>query len=172
MVGGTGDAGKTLLEAGHRLPQGRGLVRRAAELNAPVLVSDVSASEDWLPNPLLPDTRAELSVPISLGERVLGVIDIQEDEVGGLDEQDAELIQAIASQVAIGLQNARSYGATQQEARREAMINTISQEIQRTTTIESALQVAVRELGRVLGARKTRVELHAPAEGDGVEVVR
>ena len=48
------------------------------------------------------------------------------------------------------------------------MINTISQEIQRTTTIEGALQVAVRELGRVLGARKTRVELHAPALEDGV----
>ena len=107
-------------------------------------------------------------MPIALGERILGVIDIQEDEAGGLDDQDAELIQAIANQVAIGLQNARSYGATQQEARREAMINTIGQEIQRTTTIEGALQVAVRELGRVLGARKTRVELHAPVADDGV----
>jgi GAF domain-containing protein len=133
-----------------------------------VLVPDVAADEDWLPNPLLPETKAELSVPIALGNRVLGVIDIQEDERGGLDEQDAELIQAIANQVAIGLQNARSYGATQQEARREAMINTISQEIQRTTTIESALQVAVRELGRVLGARKTSVELHAPVGEDGM----
>jgi putative methionine-R-sulfoxide reductase with GAF domain len=168
LVGGTGEAGKKMLSDGHRIARGRGLVGRAAELNAPVLVPDVAADEDWLPNPLLPETKAELSVPIALGNRVLGVIDIQEDERGGLDEQDAELIQAIANQVAIGLQNARSYGATQQEARREAMINTISQEIQRTTTIESALQVAVRELGRVLGARKTSVELHAPVGEDGM----
>ena len=168
LVGGTGEAGKKMLSDGHRIARGRGLVGRAAEHNAPVLVPDVAADEDWLANPLLPETKAELSVPIALGNRVLGVIDIQEDERGGLDEQDAELIQAIANQVAIGLQNARSYGATQQEARREAMINTISQEIQRTTTIESALQVAVRELGRVLGARKTSVELHAPVGEDGM----
>lgn len=168
MVGGTGEPGKALLAAGHSLPRGRGLVWRAADTNSPILVPNVAASDDWLPNPLLPGTKAELSVPIAIGERILGVIDIQEDETGGLDDQDAELIQAIASQVAIGLQNARSYGATQQEARREAMINTISQEIQRTTTIEGALQVAVRELGRVLGARKTRVELHAPLAEDGV----
>ena len=167
LVGGTGEAGRKMLEEGHRIARGRGLVGRAAEQNGPVLVPDVSADEDWLPNPLLPETRSELSVPISLGSRVLGVIDIQEDERDGLDEQDAELIQAIASQVAIGLQNARSFGESQQEARREAMINTISQEIQRTTTIESALQVAVRELGRVLGARKTSVELHPPVAEDG-----
>lgn len=166
MVGGTGEPGRTMLEEGHRLPRGSGLVGRAAELNAPVLVPDVRSDEDWLPNPLLPETRAELSVPIALGERVLGVIDIQEDEPEGLGEQDAELIQAIAGQVAIGLQNARSYGSTQREARREATINAISQEIQRTTTIENALQVAVRELGRVLGARKTSVELHSPVAED------
>jgi len=153
MTGGTGEAGKTLLQRGHRIPRGRGLVGRAAETNLPVLVPDTTADPDWLPNPLLTDTKSEVAVPISSGETVLGVLDVQQNETGALGQQDVDLLQSIASQVAIALQNSQAYRKTRQQAEREALVGSISQKIQGETTVEGALQVAVRELGRALGTQ-------------------
>ncbi|MBI5080843.1 MAG: HAMP domain-containing protein [Chloroflexi bacterium] len=77
MMGGTGDIGRLMLMRGHSIPVGRGLVGRAAAKSETILVPDVSKDPQWLPNTLLPDTRAEAAVPITLGSKVLGVLDIQ-----------------------------------------------------------------------------------------------
>ncbi len=169
MVGGTGEAGRIMLERGHKIPKGQGLVGRTGDTNLPVLVPDVSKAEGWLPNPLLPETKAEVAVPIALGENVLGVLDVQDDTVGGLAQTDADLLVSIANQVAVALQNARAYQQAQRQADREALLATIGQQIQSATDIEEALQVAVRELGRVLGT-KTSVRLTIPAQGNGSEI--
>jgi len=109
MAGGTGEAGEKMLATGHKLIKGRGIVGRAAENNEPVLVQDVSKSIGWLTNPLLPDTKSEAAVPISVGGQVVGVLDVQHNIVDGLDENDVILLQSLASQIAIALQNARQY---------------------------------------------------------------
>lgn len=106
IAGGTGEAGATMLSTGHKLTMGQGLVGKAAVTNAPVFVSDVAQEPNWLPNPLLPDTKAEVAIPIALRDRVIGVLDVQHNVADELNEESVELLQSIANQVAIALENA------------------------------------------------------------------
>lgn len=156
MMGGTGDAGKIMLARGHKIPVGKGLVGLAAESGSLIRVSDTTEDPDWLPNPLLPDTKSEIAVPITLGEKVLGVLDVQQNVKDGLREEDGSLLQSIAFQVAVAVRNAQIYSETQQQAERESLINEIGRKIQNTASVEQALQVATRELGQALGARDAR----------------
>ncbi|HEY9151484.1 MAG TPA: GAF domain-containing protein, partial [Anaerolineales bacterium] len=95
---------------------GQGLVGRAAQMKSPVIVPDTSADPNWLPNPLLPNTKSEIAVPIRLGDQVLGVLDVQNAEVNSLTDQDVEMIGSIANQVAVALQNIRQFAETQRTA--------------------------------------------------------
>jgi len=165
LAGGTGEAGETMLARGHKIPKGRGLVGRAADTNQPVLVPDVSQEDGWLPNPLLPDTKSEAAIPIASGNTVLGVLDVQQNVVNGLDEEDVSLLKSLASQVAISLQNARSFEQSKSQAELESLVNTIGQKIQRTTTVDDTLQTAIREIGLALGA--SRVSANIASRQDG-----
>ena len=167
MVGGTGDAGRTMLAQGHKIEPGRGLVGQAAEKNQVVLIPDVSQAEGWLPNPLLPETKAEVAVPMAVGPNVMGVLDVQHNVVNGLTAEDAELIQAIANQVAVAVRNAQAYEQAQREANQQAQVTAISQRIQSATTIEEVLQIAVSELGQVLDAERSDVELSMIQKSNG-----
>lgn len=162
MAGGTGAVGASLLASGHKIRKGKGLVGRAAETNLPVLVADTSKDPYWLPNPLLPETHSEAALPIAIADQILGVLDVQHDKTNGLKQEDVDLLQSSANQVAIALLNARSYAEAQQRADREARITSIGQKIQSTTSVEAALQVAARELGRTLNLNEIRVILEAP----------
>ena len=166
MAGGTGEAGATMLASGHKISKGRGLVGRAAETNAPVLVPDVSQSIGWLPNPLLPDTKSETAIPISSGKQVLGVLDVQQNVVNGLSEEDVELLQSLAGQVAISLQNARTLDESRAKAELESLVNTIGQKIQRAATVEDTLQTAIREVGLALGASRVSANITSRQAGD------
>jgi len=139
--------------------QEQSLVARAARDQKAVIVNDVQAEPDWLQNELLPNTRSEMAIPMVAGNQVLGVLDVQANEANRFDEEDISIMTTLASQVAVALQNARTYAQTQQQAEHEAMINLISQRIQSTTSVENALQVAIRELGRALGAKRANVQL-------------
>ncbi len=167
LAGGTGEAGQQMIANRHRIPYGEGLVGRAAQSGTAVFVPDTQRDPSWSPNPLLPETRAELAIPIMIGEEVLGALDIQHNELNKLSQQDIDLLQSIAGQVAVTLRNARLYEGTRNQAEREAQIRTIIEKIQQTQTVEQALQVAAREIGRSLGGMPTLARIYRPKQQTG-----
>ncbi len=153
MAGGTGEAGQQLLAQGHQLPRGRGLVGRAAETNQPVLVSNAAADPSWLPNPLLPETKSELAVPISLGTQVLGVLDVQQNLTDALREEDIDSLQSIANQVAIALQNIRT---TEVSTKRATELQTVAY----ISAIAASIRDPQEMLSTVVHLTQRRFELY------------
>jgi signal transduction histidine kinase/DNA-binding response OmpR family regulator len=109
MQEGTGEAGRKMKEAGHKIQFAatRSLVARAAQTGRSLLIADVLQERSWLPNPLLPLTRSELAMPIKLGDQVLGVLDVQNNTVDGLDEEDRILLTGLCGQIAVAINNHR-----------------------------------------------------------------
>ncbi|MBI2331055.1 MAG: GAF domain-containing protein [Chloroflexi bacterium] len=89
------------------------LVARAARTRQPVIVNDVHNEPGWLPNVLLPDSASELAVPLLIGEKVLGVLDVQSDRLNAFTPSDANVQTTLANQVAVALQNIQQYRKTE-----------------------------------------------------------
>ncbi|RLC73257.1 MAG: hypothetical protein DRI81_15310, partial [Chloroflexi bacterium] len=103
---GSGEVGRVLIEQGHAIPLDRekSLVARAARTQEPVLIEDTTLESDFMPNPLLPQTRSELSVPLVASGKVLGVLDMQDDQAGRFAESDVDTYSTLAGQIATALQ--------------------------------------------------------------------
>ncbi len=163
LAAGAGEPGRMMMAKGQFIPLNRehSLVARSARERKGVTVNDVTQAPDFLPNPLLPDTRSELAVPMIAGGNLVGVFDIQSDQVGRFTESDINIQTTLAAQVAISIQNVRSFEQSRTQATLETLVNTIGQKIQRTVTVEDTLQTAVRELGMALGAAHVKASIQA-----------
>ena len=119
LAAGAGETGREMKRQGHRIAfnNQRSLVARAARTGRGVTVNDVTLADDFLPNPLLQDTRAEMAVPMMVGNRLVGVLDVQSEQVGRFDATDVQVMTTLGQQIAVAVQNARAYDQTEQERR-------------------------------------------------------
>jgi signal transduction histidine kinase len=125
VMAGSGEAGKAMVEAGHRirLNRERSLVVQAYKTRQPVIVNDVQADPNFLPNPLLPETHAEIAIPLVVGAHVLGVLDLQSEEIGRWSNmEDVQIKTILADQIAIAIQNAQFFQALEKQATTEREI--------------------------------------------------
>jgi GAF domain-containing protein/HAMP domain-containing protein len=111
----TGTAGQELLRRGHRLTVGPGSINGsvAAERQA-VIVSDTQTSPTFRANPLLPLTRSEMAVPLLIGTRIVGVLDLQSAQPNALSEANLSAFQALAGQLAVAIDNAALFTEVEQ----------------------------------------------------------
>lgn len=118
LAAGAGEIGRRMVAAKRSIPlaQTQSLVARAARTRESVIVNDVVREANFLPNPMLPDTRAEMAIPMIAGQELIGVLDVQANRVGYFSTEDANIQMTLAAQVAIALQNARAYTQVQRQA--------------------------------------------------------
>jgi len=128
LVTGYGATGEKMLAAGHRLPMGKGLIGTAANTGETVLRPTLENDLDWRPHPLLPDTKGEIAVPIKLGEKILGVLDVQSNVAGTLNADDQLLLEGLCGQIAVAIESTR---LSQEMADRLKEINRLYQAMSR-----------------------------------------
>ncbi len=111
LAAGVGEAGRIMKEQGHSIPLSRenSLVARAARTRQGVIANDVTQAANFLPNPLLPDTKSEMAVPMIVGDEVIGVLDVQASVTNYFTEEDVRIETTLADQIAIAVRNARAF---------------------------------------------------------------
>jgi GAF domain-containing protein len=102
------EGGHRMIQKGHALAVGKkGIVGYVAEQKKPRIAMDVGEDAVYFDNPDLPKTRSELALPLLIRNRVLGVLDIQSDKPQAFSIDDIDVLQTLADQIAVAIENAR-----------------------------------------------------------------
>ncbi len=110
----TGEAGEKMKAQRHTVAVGsQSIIGRAAATGKLILVNDINHEPLYQPNPLLLDTQSEVAIPLQVSGRTVGVIDIQSTQTGAISQDDLSVLQSLADQVAIAIDNAGSYERSQ-----------------------------------------------------------
>jgi GAF domain-containing protein/HAMP domain-containing protein len=114
----TGEAGRVLKQNHHRLDiAGKSMVGTAIREQAPRIAQVAFDEKQRFDNPLLPYTRSEIALPLMVGDRVLGALNVQSTREADFGPQVIETMKNMAGQVAIALENARLFQEAQQVIR-------------------------------------------------------
>ncbi|MCX7681904.1 MAG: GAF domain-containing protein [Anaerolineae bacterium] len=102
------EGGQRMLARGHKLKVGQvGIVGYVAGSGEPRIALDVGEDAVYFDNPDLPDTHSEMALPLKVRDRVIGVLDVQSTAVGAFSDKDVAILQTMADQLAIAIENAR-----------------------------------------------------------------
>lgn len=111
---GTGDFGRVMLLQGHQLEIGGDtMVGRCIDSNDFLVAQKVGDEDARFDNPLLPDTRSELALPMRARGRVIGAMTLQSAQEEAFSERLIQVLQSVADQVAVAIDNARNFAETQ-----------------------------------------------------------
>ncbi len=144
LVAGYGDIGEEMLAQSRRIPLEKSLIGEAIFSGQSVLRTDLLSEPSWRADPLLPDTEAELIVPIKLGDEILGVLDVQSDVAGLLDADDQLMLEEVCGQVAIAIE--RTILRQEMEAKLQEL-----KTLQQLTTLEGWRDFTTQKTQSTLG---------------------
>ena len=162
----------------HRLRQG--LIGWAAATNKTILVNDVTQDPRYIFDKNNREIRAELCVPIKLGVKTIGVLDLQSIQLGAFDKYHVSALETLADQLAIAIENARLYDEINQHVTELKSLNEIGQAITSTLDLQKTLKLVTDHTIRLMDVAAASVALRhdetgevgfAAASGQGSEAV-
>jgi GAF domain-containing protein len=126
------------------LSTGQGIVGWVAQEGQPLLVNDVGQDARFLYEQSLPETRAQLAVPLKVESRVLGVLDVESDRTDTFTQDDLFIQQTLAAQVAMAVEDARLYAAQREEAWITAALLQVAEATSKLSNLSDVLTTVVR----------------------------
>ncbi|MEW5829899.1 MAG: GAF domain-containing protein, partial [Chloroflexota bacterium] len=166
----TGEAGAQMKRSGHKLGIGsKSIVGFVAGKGEPLVVNDTSRDATHYANPLLPDTRSEAAIPLKVGERIVGVLDVQSTQPFAFTEEALRTMQVLADQLAVAVVNSELFAETQEHLSQHRLLHHITTSAASGSTLDEALDSAVQGLQVTLGGDRVAIML-ANKEKECLEV--
>jgi HAMP domain-containing protein/putative methionine-R-sulfoxide reductase with GAF domain len=165
VVASTGEVGQLRVAQPHRLPVGgESMVGWVCAHGQPRIAFNVGSDAVPFDNPLLPDTRSEMVVPLLVGNQLLGALDVQSDREAAFGEDDVRTLQGMTDLIAITLHNARLFTETQRGAQHQEFITRVTDQMQRANSITDIMTLTLEELGETFDLAQATVCLGTEAE--------
>jgi len=156
----TGEAGAQLKRRGHKLRVGsKSIVGYVTGRGETLVVNDTLKDATYYPNPLLPETRAEMAIPLKVGERILGALDVQSTQPFAFDEDSVRTLEILADQLAVAVINTELFAETQEHLAEHRLLHHITTSAASGSTLEDALDAAVKGLQVTLGGDRVMILL-------------
>ena len=109
------EGGKRLLSQGHKLKVGEtSIVGHVAQYGKARVAFDVASDQVFYRNPNLPETRSEAALPLRIRDKVIGILDVQSIALSAFSLDDMRVLQLVADQVALAIENTRLYAENRQ----------------------------------------------------------
>ena len=121
----------------------QGVTGWVAAAGKPLLVADVTQDPRYI---LMEgsQTRSELALPITVKEEVIGVLDVQSNQLNAFDESDIMVLQSLADQAAVAIENARLFVAEQRRAEQFRVISEVGSHVASILTVDGLLEQMAR----------------------------
>lgn len=156
----TGEAGAQMKRAGHRLKVGsQSIVGYVTSSGEPLIVNDTQRDATYYPNPLLPDTRAEAAIPLKIGQRVLGALDVQSERPFAFGQEEINVLRILADQLAVAVINSELFAETQEHLSQHRLLHHVTSAAASGTTLQEALNSAAQGLQVTLGGDRVAILL-------------
>lgn len=125
------------------IPLGEGIIGKVAKTGKEILAPDITAEPTFLYNSVLPDTRAEVALPLKVEGRVLGVLDLQNDEARAIHEFDLDVLRTLADNIAFAIEGANLFARLGKRASQISAVLDISRAVTSTLEFDTLLNVVV-----------------------------
>jgi len=156
----TGEAGAQMKRAGYKIGIGsKSIVGFVSSRGEQLVVNDTAKDSTFYANPLLPDTRAEAAIPLKVGERILGTLDVQSIKPYAFSADNLRSLQILADQLAIAVVNTELFAETQEHLSQHRLLHHITTTAASGKTLEEALESAVNGLQVTLGGDRVMILL-------------
>ena len=121
-----------------RIKVGEGIVGRAAQTRRSVRADDVHRDPTYIQS--LPNVRSELAVPLITKNRLIGVVDLEAPWPDFFTEQHQNLLELLASRIAMAIENARLYRRSLRQSKTLQLLNEISREVSSELVLNNLLR--------------------------------
>ncbi|MBI5953209.1 MAG: GAF domain-containing protein [Chloroflexi bacterium] len=140
LKAGRGEAGRAMINAGHKLAIGGNSMIGASIANRQGRIAlDVGAEAIFFENPHLPHTRSEMALPLVVSDEAIGALTVQSTEEAAFHDEDIAALQTMADQLAIAIQNSQLHRQAERRSRLLKAANRVGREVTSILNLEQLL---------------------------------